>query len=365
MRGIDLQYLCIAPDRLIREAITCIDRNEKGIVLVVDAERRLIGTVTDGDIRRAILAGTDLDARIGDLLVHRGDSPYPTPITAPIDTSPADLLGLMQERRVRQMPLLDDDARVADLITLDDLLPDHSISLQAMIMAGGLGTRLRPLTETLPKPMLPVGDRPLMERTVAQMRQAGIRRVNVATHYLAEKIADHFGDGHDFGVEITYVTEERPLGTAGALALMQAPQETLLVINGDILTEVDFRTMLTFHQEHQATLTVGVRKYELSVPYGVVESNGVFVRGLKEKPSVNFFVNAGIYLLEPEAHQHIPSGQRFDMTDLIQRLLDNGKCIVSFPIIEYWLDIGQPADYARAQEHAEQIKARLQGEEYR
>jgi dTDP-glucose pyrophosphorylase/CBS domain-containing protein len=343
----------------IRMTIAVIESRSKGIALVIDQERRLLGTITDGDIRRAILAGADLDAPVETLLARRGDSLYPSPITAPFGTTAAELLKLMQERRVRQMPLLDAAGRVADLVTLDELLPDHPISLQAMIMAGGLGMRLRPLTETMPKPMLPVGDRPLMERTVEQLRHAGIRQVSIATCYMGEKIVAHFGDGHDFGVELNYVAEDRPLGTAGALGLMPPPGDTLLVINGDILTEVDFRTMLAYHQEHQAILTVGVRKYELNVPYGVVESSGVFVSGLKEKPCLSFFVNAGIYLLEPEAHGHIPINHRFDMTDLIQLLLDQGKPVVSFPIIEYWLDIGQHADYARAQEHAELVRPRV------
>lgn len=345
-----VSVLCMAPDGPIRQAITCINQNAKGIVLVTDEERRLLGTISDGDVRRAVLAGESLDTPVSELLARKAGSPYPEPVTALAGTERAVLLRLMQERVVRQVPLLDGDKHVVDLVTLDELLPGPAVPLQAVIMAGGFGTRLYPLTEELPKPMLPVGDRPLMELIVEQLRQAGIRRVNVTTHYMAEKIVEHFGDGHDFGVELSYVAEDRPLGTAGALGLMQAPQEPLLVINGDILTQVDFRAMLVYHQEQKAELTVAVRKYDLNVPYGVVESDGAFVRGLVEKPVLSFFVNAGIYLLEPSVHQCIPNGQRFDMTDLIQRLLEEGRTVASFPVMEYWLDIGQPVDYERAQE---------------
>jgi dTDP-glucose pyrophosphorylase/CBS domain-containing protein len=346
----DLSDLTIALDSSIRQAIASIDRNEQGIVLVTDEDGRLVATITDGDVRRAMLAGHSLDAPVKELLTRRVDSPYPEPVTALVGTEHGVLLQLMQERYVRQVPLLDTDGRVAGLATLDDLLPDQVLPLQAVIMAGGFGTRLRPLTEDLPKPMLPVGDRPLMELLIEQLRQAGIQRVNVATHYMAEKIIEHFGDGRDFGVELNYVTESRPLGTAGALGLMQAPQEPLLVINGDILTHMDFRAMLAYHQEHEADLTVGVRKYDLNVPYGVVESDGAFVQGLVEKPLLSFFVNAGIYLLEPAVHHYIPNDQRLDMTDLIQLLLNAGRPVVSFPILEYWLDIGHHADYTQAQE---------------
>lgn len=346
----DLSNLCIALDSSIRQAVTCIDQNETGIVLITDEERRLLGTISDGDVRRAMLAGESLDMPVSDLLARKVSSPYPEPVTAPVGTERAVLLQLMQERVVRQVPLLDDDGCVAGMVTWDELLPDQVLPLQAVIMAGGFGARLRPLTEDLPKPMLPVGGHPLLELIIGQLRHAGIRRVNVTTHYMPEKIIEHFGDGHDFGVELNYVTEEQPLGTAGALGLMQVSDEPLLVINGDILTRVDFRAMLNYHREHGADLTVGVRKYDLQVPYGVIECEGPRVRQVREKPLLRFFVNAGIYLLEPSVQRYIPHVQHFDMTDLIHRLLEEGRSVVSFPIVEYWLDIGQLVDYEQAQE---------------
>ena len=224
-------------------------------------------------------------------------------------------------------------------------------------MAGGKGSRMRPLTEEVPKPMLPVGDQPLVEIILHQLRDAGVKRVHMTTHHKSEKIYKYFGDGSDFGVELSYVSEDRPLGTAGGLGLMKAPEETLLVINGDILTEVDFRAMVAYHREQRADLTIAVREFDLQVPYGVVECEGAVVRHLREKPLLKFFVNAGIYLLEPVVHRYIPNGQRFDMTDLIQDLIDQGRSVASFPVLEYWLDIGEPLDYERAQRYMKNKKS--------
>lgn len=346
----EIERFLVSPDKSIREAMARIDRSAKGIALVVDEERRLVGTITDGDVRRAILAGISLDTPVSELLARKAGTAYPRPITAPASSERSALRSLMQERGIRQVPLLDEAERVVDLVVLDELLPERVLPLQAVVMAGGAGTRLRPLTEGTPKPMLPIGGRPLLERTVEQLRLAGIRRVNVTTHYHPEKIREHFGDGRAFGVEMDYVTEDRPLGTAGALGLLEETAEPLLVINGDILTRVDFRTLLDYHRKHGADLTVGVRQYDLQVPYGVMECEGPYVRQVREKPTLRFLVNAGIYLLEPSVRHLIPSGERFDMTDLIQRLLENGRPVVSFPIVEYWLDIGQYEDYERAQQ---------------
>lgn len=348
----DPRVFCIPQASSLRECIARMDANRLGIVLLVDGERRLAGTITDGDVRRAALAGVNLDEPVGTLLEKKAGSAYARPITAPVDADHGAYLKLLKQHRIFHLPLLDKDQRVAGLITLGDILPDEVLPIQAVVMAGGAGSRLRPLTDNLPKPMLPVGDRPLMEIIIEQFRSIGIRRVNITTHHKSDKITEHFGDGQHFGVDIRYMTEDRPLGTAGGLGLMEKPTETLLVVNGDILTNVDFRAMLAYHREQAADLTMAVRQYDLNVPYGVVECDGPMVRALTEKPLQSLFVNAGIYLLEPTVHSLIPFGERFDMTDLIQRLLEIGRPVASFPIREYWLDIGQPADYDRAQEDA-------------
>ncbi len=351
----DIPSLCIGPGSSIRQSIADIDRNGKGIVLVVDGERRLLGTVTDGDIRRGLLSGIDLNLPVRALLEQRAPSSHPSPLTAPAGTPDAELLRLMNEYALRHIPLVDGQGRVVDIARLNDLTKEYELPLRAVIMAGGYGMRLRPLTEDLPKPMLPVGDRPLMEIIIRQLKEVGIRKVNVTTHHKPEKIIDHFGNGEAFGVEINYVEESQPLGTAGALGLMKAGDETMLVINGDILTQVDFRAMLSFHREQNADLTVAVRQYGLTVPYGVIECEGASVRRVTEKPLFSFFVNAGIYLLEPVVRQYIPNGRQLDMTDLIQQLLDESRSVASFPIHEYWLDIGQQETYKQAQEKAKKL----------
>lgn len=327
----------------------CVDRAARGIALVVDQGRHLLGTITDGDVRRAILAGKDLELPISVLLANKMTTRYPRPVTAQLGEQREALLQLLRQNVLRQVPILDDDGKVVDLVMLDDLIPAQDLPLQAVIMAGGLGTRLRPLTEDLPKPMLPVGGKPLMELLIEQLRQVGIRRVNVTTHYKSEKITDHFGDGRAFGVEINYISEDTPLGTGGALGLMDAPTEPILVINGDVVTRVDFRAMLAYHQEHHAVMTVAVKQYDIRVPYGVIECKGARVCALREKPQMHLLVNAGVYLLEPTAYEFIPTGEHFNMTDLIQWLLESDRIVVSFPVIEYWLDIGQLADYEQAQ----------------
>ena len=201
-----------------------------------------------------------------------------------------------------------------------------------------------------------MGDKPLLERIIVQLRQAGISRVNVATHYKEEVIANHFGDGSQFGVDIRYVREDEPLGTAGALSRLGESNEPLLVVNGDILSRVDFRAMLDFHREQKADMTVAVRIYELRIPFGVVEMEGDAVRSISEKPVVRHFINAGIYLLNPDVRHFVPANRRSDMTDLIERMVQEKRRVVSFPVREYWLDIGQIEDYQKALADSKQGK---------
>ncbi|MGB2963461.1 MAG: nucleotidyltransferase family protein [Anaerolineales bacterium] len=345
----NIKKFLVNPQASIKDVITCIDKNVRGIALVVNDDGQLIGTVTDGDIRRAILDKFDLDSSVLDLLSQKGSDLYKKPITAPVGTSESDLLKLMDEYLIRQIPLLDENGRVVEISLLSELIQKRDMPLNAVVMAGGYGRRLGPLTEKVPKPMLPVGDRPLMERIIEQLRESGIKQVNISTHYMADMIKEHFDDGSDFGVDINYVNETRPLGTAGALSLMEPPDQPLLVVNGDIMSRIDFRALYNFHQEHNADLTVGVRQFDMEVPYGVLECEGPNVHRLREKPKFKFLVNAGIYLLEPEVLGFIPSDKRYDMTDLIVRLIDEGLKVVSFPIVEYWLDIGEPIDYKQAQ----------------
>ena len=331
----------------ISEAIAQLERAGTGALLLCDENRRLCGLLTDGDLRRAVLRGVSFDRPCCTIA-------NPDPVVVRRDYTPADALRLMDHGRnftLNHLPVVDESGRASDLLLRSDFVTEEQLGLSAVIMAGGFGSRLRPLTDHVPKPMLTLGDRPLLEMTVERLRDAGIRRVNMTTHYLAETITSHFGDGRAFDVEINYVAEDRPLGTAGGLKLLGDCNETLRVINGDVLTEVDFRSMLTYHREHGADATVGVRQVELQVPYGVIHCEGSRVRNIQEKPVMSFLINAGVYLLEPSVHRYIPQEHRFDMTDLVERLIENGRQVVSFPIVEYWLDIGRRADYESAQQY--------------
>lgn len=338
-----LDRLIVDPAQSIADAIVKLDEAGTGALAVCSDGRKLGGLLSDGDIRRAILQGVSLEAPCGS--IARCD-----PFTVQHPLSNVEALHLMMERDINQLPVVDAEGNLFDFLLRRDLAQDIPLDLSAVIMAGGFGKRLMPLTQQVPKPMLPVGDRPLLERTIGQLRRSGIRDVNLTTHYLPENIRQHFGDGERFGVRLNYSQEDSPLGTAGGLRLLPRPQKPFVVINGDILTGVSFEDMLLYHRQHRASLTVGVRKYEVKVPFGVVECEDVRITEIREKPTVTFFINAGIYLLDPSAYDLIPERKHFDMTDLIKVLLEAGEPVVSFPIIEYWLDIGRPEDYEKAQE---------------
>ncbi len=349
-----LEKIFATEESSLREAMVCVDRGAKGIALVVDEHRRLIATLTDGDLRRAVLAGLNLDLTIATLLKKIRSQGKPGPITLPINSAKEAIIREMKARAIRQIPLVDEQGRVIELAVLDELVEGPTAPVHAVVMAGGYGKRMMPLTADTPKPMLRVGDQPLIERLVQQLKQAGISRVDISTHYKAEQISAHLGNGDAFGIEVGYVSEDHPLGTAGGLSLISG-DDPLLVINGDILTALDFRALLNFHFEHGAEMTVAVREYGFDVPYGVVETDGVNVTAITEKPTVKFFVNAGIYLVSSLARQLIPSGQPFDMPQLIDMLVKSGGRIISFPVWEYWLDIGRHEDYERAQKDVQQM----------
>ncbi|MQF67079.1 hypothetical protein FIM07_01385 [SAR202 cluster bacterium AD-802-F09_MRT_200m] len=351
----NLTSLCVGPESSINQTLVQLGISAKGIVLVVDSEMRLLGTVTDGDMRRGVLAGVDHEKPVTELLARSGST---RPISAPEGTEPATLLAMLRDNSIRHIPLIDHEHKVVALAIIDDFVPDPGPALQAVIMAGGLGQRLRPLTEEVPKPMLPVGDRPLLESMLEQLSGAGINLIKLVTNYKKEVISNYFGNGASFGVEIQYVEEDQPLGTAGGLGLLEASDKPLLVINGDILTKVDFRAMADFHRDNKADMSVAVKEQEFQIPYGVVETDGLRITGILEKPVMRHFINAGIYLLNSELRRYIPAAQAYDMTDLIERVLKDGCNVVSFPIHEYWLDIGQHEDYAQAQDDAAREKAK-------
>jgi dTDP-glucose pyrophosphorylase/CBS domain-containing protein len=339
-----LTNVMIPPEMRIADAIAQLDRAGTGALLLC-SQGRLCGLLTDGDVRRAILLGKSMDTACIGIASNE-------PVVASHTISISEALRVMNEHDIHHLPVVDAENRVVEFLLRKDLVAEVQLDLPAVVMAGGFGKRLLPLTESVPKPMLPVGDRPLLELIIQQLRRAGIHDVNLTTHYLPDAIRNHFGTGKEFGVNLNYLKEDHPMGTAGGLKLLKRPERPFLVINGDILTGVPFQEMLMYHRKHQAALTVGVRKYEMQVPFGVVECDDVRITGIQEKPMVNFFINAGTYLLEPAACDYIPDGRPFDMTDLIQALLDARKTVVGFPIMEYWIDVGRHEDYQKAQEFA-------------
>jgi dTDP-glucose pyrophosphorylase/CBS domain-containing protein len=345
IRREQLERILVSPDCPIREAMQRIDASGLGIVLITDQGRRLLGTITDGDVRRAILASVDLQASVRTLL---GASGRPTPLTAPDGTTPEEMVRQMRQAGVRHLPIVEDNGRVVDLALLGDVESDMSIPVTAVVMAGGFGTRLRPLTEGTPKPLLPIGEKPLLHLIMDQLREAGVRKVHVTTHYKGDQISRYLGNGEAFGLDVVCAPEDRPLGTAGSLGFIEPTDEPLLVVNGDILTRLDFRHFVTFHREHRADMTVAVRRYEFQVPYGVVEAEGVHVVGISEKPTVGFFVNAGMYLLDRDILALVARGEHCDMPDLIKKALAKRLRVITFPVHEYWLDVGQLEDYRTA-----------------
>lgn len=340
-----LQRVIISPRASINEAIARLDKAGTGALALCREDQTLFGMLTDGDIRRAILAGIPLATACEQVCSQK-------PVTVPPGASAVRALHLMNEHDVHHLPIVAANGELVGFLLRRDLVSEEQVAMSAVIVAGGFGTRLWPLTQDVPKPMLPVGDRPLLERTLEKLRKAGIHRVSLTTHHLAQKIVNHFGDGRAFGVKLDYVNEEHPLGTAGGLKLLKNVTEPLLVINGDVLTRLPFQEMLNYHRRQKAVCTVGVRKYDVQVPFGVVDCEGSRVRGIREKPSVSYLVNAGTYLLEPLVQDFIPDNQRFDMPDLLARLIKEGLPVVSFPIIEYWLDVGRHQDYEQAQDDA-------------
>lgn len=339
----NLHDALIPPTAIIVDAIRCIDRGGYQIALVVDEQQTLLGTITDGDIRRALLRGLPLSAEVSGIM---NCNPY----TISQDTPKTEQLRIMRVRGIHQLPLVDAQGHVTGLSRIDDLLSSGQRPNPVVLMAGGLGTRLRPLTEKMPKPMLAVGGKPLLETILESFVNHGFHRFFISLNYRGEIIKDYFGDGHRWGVEIDYLEEESSMGTAGSLTLLpERLSHPFFVMNGDILTSVNFLQMLKFHLDTEAEATMAIYEHALQVDYGVVQVDDYRLTRIIEKPLHRFFINAGIYMLNPETLERIPRGQRFDMPMLFQSLVDDGGRTAAFPIRESWIDIGQPNDLLRAE----------------
>jgi len=300
--------------------------------------------LTDGDVRRALLKHLSLDTPVNQVM-------NANPKTAEQSWTTSRILALMEQHEVLQLPLLDSEKKLVGLESLHHLLNKHRHDNPVFLMAGGFGTRLRPLTNNCPKPMLKVGDKPILEQILLGFVDAGFHRFYISTHYMPQVIRDYFGNGEKWGVSIQYVHEETPLGTGGALGLLPHDEidRPMFMMNGDLLTSLSFQSFLEFHEKHEGIATMCVREYEHQVPYGVITSDGTRIESMVEKPIQRFFINAGIYLLSPELVKSVEPGTRIDMPSLLEKQIEQGLEVNMFPVHEYWLDIGRMDEFKKAQ----------------
>jgi dTDP-glucose pyrophosphorylase len=337
-------------DDTMEMAIRVLNSASLRIVMVADGNNRLLGTITDGDIRRALINKKTMDAAVSEIM-------FTNPTVGSVDDDRDSILTLMQSRDLLQIPVLDSDGKIVGLETLQQLLDTKKHDNAVFLMAGGFGKRLHPLTTDVPKPLLKVGNKPILETIINQFIDFGFHNFVISTHYKAEMIKDYFGEGSQWGVSINYVYENEPLGTAGALGLLPNDFTDLpmVVMNGDLLTKVNYDRLLAFHEEHGGIATMGVREYDFQVPYGIVRSAEHLVEGIEEKPVHRFFVNAGVYVLSPLLLREIESDKYLDMPHFLESQIRGNHQVNMFPIHEYWLDIGHREEFERAQNDMEDV----------
>ncbi len=347
MRKVDTIKLYVSST--IKEALKVIDSGAMQIALVIDDDDRLLGTLTDGDIRRGLLNGLSVDSSIETIF-------FKTPTVAKISDSNEKIFRILLSKKLRQIPIVDESGRPAGIIDIEELIKPKHKTNKVVLMAGGLGTRLGELTKTTPKPMLRVGNKPILQTIIENFAKYGYTDFIISVNYLSHVIEDYFGDGSSFGVSIEYIHEKERMGTAGALSLMRSMlNEPFFVMNSDLLTNINFEHLHDFHLAQGALATMGVREYDFQVPYGVVNVEDGKIRNIVEKPVHTFFVSAGIYMLSPEALEYLPDNQFFDMPSLFNNLSEADCMTGAFPIHEYWLDIGRLSDFERANTEFSQV----------
>ena len=345
----NIENIKLKQNATIKEALGIIDSGAMQIALVVDDNDKLLGTLTDGDIRRGILRGLDLDSSIETIV-------FKEPAIAKISSTKEEILKLELSRKLHKIPVVDDNGRVLGIKEIEELVEPKIKTNRVILMVGGLGTRLRPLTQDTPKPMLKVGNKPILQTIVEKFAEYGFVNITMCVNFNASIIRDYFSDGKEFGVNIDYVLEQKRMGTAGALSLLkERPIEPFFVMNGDLLTNVNFEHIFNYHVLNKATATMCVREYDYEVPYGVVKMNDNKIIEIAEKPVQKFFVSAGIYMLSPEILDLIPQDEFYDMPTLFEKLIRLSKDVISFPIREYWLDIGRMEEYQRANEEYKEV----------
>jgi dTDP-glucose pyrophosphorylase len=332
----------LPPTATLKEAIRNLDESALQIILVVSAEEVLLGTLTDGDIRRGLLRGLEMSCAIDSLMTRE-------PLMVPEGIPLKAVMQLMQTNRIHQLPVVDARRRVVGLRVWHELQSPGERANLMVIMAGGRGTRLRPYTEDCPKPLLPVSGKPMLEHIVERAKADGFRHFVMAINYLGDMIEQYFADGGRWQVQIDYLREQLPLGTAGAITLLDPrPQLPFVVSNGDVLTDIHYGELLEFHCRHGAAATMAVRQHEWQHPFGVVRTNGIEIVGFDEKPIARTHINAGIYVLEPGCLDALEAGEHCDMPTLFARLQERGSRTIAYPMHEPWLDVGREDDLERA-----------------
>lgn len=341
----NLEELLVTKDTTIMESLIKINSSKKDIVIVVEKGNRLLGTLTDGDIRRAIIMGMSPHCSIEN--VYNKSCRF-----LKIPYSDEQVSDIFMDKNIKCIPITNENIEVVDYIECNEYKFEKvSKDNPVLIMAGGLGTRLKPLTDDIPKPMLLVGGKPILETIIEQFKSCNFKNILISVNYKSDIIENYFRDGSDFGVNIKYIREDKRMGTAGAIKLAEDYLcKPFFVINGDILTNVRFNKLLDYHVNNKFDFTIGARNFEMQVPYGVIKIDGLTVTSLEEKPKFNFFVNGGIYVLNPSLLSYIPKDEYFDITELINILISKNYSVGSFPIQEYWMDIGQLKDYYKANE---------------
>lgn len=342
LSNIDWKKATLSPQASLRDVAKNLSDSSLKIVLVMDTAGKLLGTVSDGDIRRGLLQGLTLDSDINEILRKN-------PLVAPEGMSQSLISQLMVANKVQQIPEIDADGRVISLHTWDEFITTENISNKMVIMAGGKGTRLRPHTENCPKPMLLVGGKPMLQHIIERARDEGFSEFLLSVNYLAHMIEDHFGDGSALDVNIGYIHEKLPLGTAGSLSMIKkVVDEPFVVTNGDVITDIRYSDLLEFHKRQESVATMAVRMQEWQHPFGVVQMDGLNIVGFQEKPVAQLYINAGVYALSPAALQELNHGEFCDMPQLFERLQANSCKAIAYPMHEPWLDVGRPADLDQA-----------------
>ena len=332
----------LPPNATIAQAIANLNESSSKIVLVVNAADELEGTLSDGDIRRSLLKGFNLQSPITDVL-HRNA------LVVPPEMGRELVKQLMVANKIQQIPAVDAQRHIVGLHLWDEIAAPKVRPNMMVIMAGGKGVRLRPHTDNCPKPMLPVAGRPMLEHIIERAKAEGFSHFVLAVHYLGQIIEDHFGHGESMGVTINYLRENAPLGTAGALSLLKPiPEHAFVVTNGDVMTDIQYGELLDFHLRQNASATMAVRMHEWQHPFGVVQTRGIEIVGFEEKPIARSHINAGVYALDPKTLSVLSQDARCDMPTLFERLQAQSKRTVAYPMHEPWLDVGRPDDLIRA-----------------